>query len=285
MKQNKTTITNCFVPKNMNKLIILTSILFVFIGQLRAQNDCEGLDESNNFTLACLDNLNSCTAGVAPCDDATFDMIFGPGDWGFFACGNTIPSGCDVYQDYQALPVELISFGVRIRDKGIYLNWVTASEINNEGFYLEVSKDGMDWEQLVFVKGNGTTESENDYNFMHTTPMLGANYFRLKQMDFDGNHEYSKIKVALWRGGIEKLELVVVPNPTTEYIVPVLPFEYKDIETIDYEIYNEMGVLVKSFPATGKYDIKLSLYDLAPGHYSLVSRAKAYIHSARFVKI
>jgi len=269
----------------MNKLILTLNILFLFSCQMQAQFGCIALDA--NFELACLDNLPGCVAGTAPCDDATFDMLFYPSVWSFFDC-QAIPAGggnCNEYIVNGSLPVELISFGTDIQDEGIGLYWTTASEINNEGFYIEVSTDGNHWEELEFIKGNGTTELLNEYSFMHANPALGANYYRLKQIDYDGVHEYSNMKIALWRGGTEKLELVVVPNPTTDQIVPVLPFEYQESQNIDYEIYNDTGVLVKSFPNTGKTNVKLTVHDLTPGTYIIVSKADNFRHSARFVKI
>ena len=270
----------------MKNLIFTLIILFLFTTHTQAQLGCEAIT-SDFSILACLTNLDNCTAGEAPCNDATFDMLFGPNDWGFFFCTNIAPGGgaCNQVLDFSALPVELTTFGAKIQKDGIHLNWTTASEINNEGFFIEVSKDGRYWQQLDFIKGNGTTELENKYNYTHRTPSLGVNYFRLKQMDLDGNHAYSDIKVTLWRGGTEKLELVVIPNPVVDQLVPVLPFEYNESERIDYHIYDKMGRLVKSFPSTSKYNVKLSVHELTPSTYTIISNANGYRHSARFVKL
>ncbi len=95
-----------------------------------------------------------------------------------------------------ALPVELISFSGKVnRQKtGVVLNWSTASELNNKGFeILRIDKDLVEWESLGFVEGKGTTNLENRYEFTDEKANLGRNYYRLKQIDFDGVSEFSKM--------------------------------------------------------------------------------------------
>lgn len=96
------------------------------------------------------------------------------------------------YDDTSYVPVELISFEGRIAKNKTILNWLTASELNNRGFYVEKSFDIVNWFNLSFVEGNGTTTEVNYYSFTDDEIPLEIQYYRLKQIDYDGSFEYSK---------------------------------------------------------------------------------------------
>lgn len=92
------------------------------------------------------------------------------------------------------LPVELISFTGKIIGKKILLNWQTATEINNYGFEIERSWGNEIWKKIGFVNGNGNSNSPKDYSFMDNQPLEGVDIkYRLKQIDNDGQFEYSDI--------------------------------------------------------------------------------------------
>ncbi|MCP3932047.1 MAG: hypothetical protein GY705_23490, partial [Bacteroidetes bacterium] len=116
--------------------------------------------------------------------------------------------------DANALPVELLSFSAtRLGERKSLLKWITASEVNNRGYFIERSTDIRNWIELGFVEGKGTTTVLSDYNFTDHYPQKGLNYYRLKQVDFDDSFEYSDIKVVEISGSAKKLS--VFPNPTT----------------------------------------------------------------------
>jgi hypothetical protein len=92
------------------------------------------------------------------------------------------------------LPVELTSFAGKIIGKKILLNWQTATEINNYGFEIERSSGNETWGKIGFVNGNGNSNSPKDYSFMDDPPLEGVDIkYRLKQIDNDGQFEYSDI--------------------------------------------------------------------------------------------
>lgn len=109
------------------------------------------------------------------------------------------------------LPVELTRFAGYQAANQIYLNWETALEVNNQGFEIEYGNDGKTWEKIGFVNGEGTNTGFNQYEFIHKNPSTGENYYRLKQVDYDANYEYSEvINIAL----IGRKEFTLTPNPT-----------------------------------------------------------------------
>lgn len=97
----------------------------------------------------------------------------------------TCTGGCN-----GTLPVELISFEASNNNGNCKLNWSTATELNNDGFEIERSYNGVDFEVISFVEGNGTTNEVKNYQFLDKE-VAAAAYYRLRQIDFDGAFEYS----------------------------------------------------------------------------------------------
>ncbi len=113
------------------------------------------------------------------------------------------------------LPVELTWFRASITNSGTgLLQWHTESELNNDRFEIERSVNGVDFISIGSVEGAGTSNQAHDYQFEDKAPILSLVYYRLKQVDFDGEFEYSRI-VSLDYTSIEmgSERLSVFPNP------------------------------------------------------------------------
>ena len=92
------------------------------------------------------------------------------------------------------LPVELIYFGTSIHKEGVLLEWTTASEIENSHFEVEISYNGINWFSIGVVQGAGNSMEENRYSFIDNEIGSGVQYYRLKQVDYDGTEYFSNIK-------------------------------------------------------------------------------------------
>ncbi|MCE7065212.1 BspA family leucine-rich repeat surface protein [Dyadobacter sp. CY326] len=112
--------------------------------------------------------------------------------------------------DCSALPVVLISFTGKSKDNNIVLTWDTSSEISNAGFEIEKSTNARTFVKIGFVDGGGDSKVRRQYNFLDADPLPTA-YYRLKQLDFNGQFEYSRI-ISVKKSG-EKI--VIYPNPTS----------------------------------------------------------------------
>ncbi len=99
-------------------------------------------------------------------------------------------SFCDCLQP---LPVELVNFSVNNTNDFDIINWTTASEVNNNFFTLEFSKNGFDFIKLTDIHGAGNSSTTNHYNFINYDISEGHSYYRLKQTDFNGDYEIFKI--------------------------------------------------------------------------------------------
>ncbi len=110
------------------------------------------------------------------------------------------------------LPVELIEFTGEAKERVNHLNWSTASETNNAFFEIQRSEDGATFNQIGIVQGNGNSNIINHYSFIDAMPLTGRNYYRLKQIDEDGNYAYSKIIVITFSQFSNLIN--IYPNPT-----------------------------------------------------------------------
>lgn len=113
------------------------------------------------------------------------------------------------------LPIELFSFIVTGSNQKVIVKWSTASETNNHYFSIERSKNANFFEDIGTVMGAGNSNTTKDYFFYDEYPFTGVSYYRLHQIDYDGQNSYSDIRTVY----IESNEIIsIYPNPANEYI-------------------------------------------------------------------
>ncbi|HEY5406474.1 MAG TPA: T9SS type A sorting domain-containing protein [Ginsengibacter sp.] len=91
------------------------------------------------------------------------------------------------------LAVKITGFTARKNDEEVVLNWQTATEINNKGFEIQRSSDGVHWNTIGFVNGNINSSIQQNYQFNDVTPLASQSFYRLAQLDIDNNITYSPI--------------------------------------------------------------------------------------------
>ncbi len=162
------------------------------------------------------------------------------------------------------LPVEMTSFTNQVEGHQVKLNWATASEKDNKGFFVETSLDGRTWTALGFVPGQGTSLEPVSYQFMDEKPD-GVYYYRLKQEDFDGTTTHSEITTANIGNGRET-QLNIWPNPSPAGIATLVVGTAEEEEGELQLISASNGRLVKKLACqTGAQEINLQ--GLAQGTY------------------
>ncbi|UII23958.1 T9SS type A sorting domain-containing protein [Fulvivirga ligni] len=115
------------------------------------------------------------------------------------------------------LPVTLRSFTGENKGLENHLYWTTVSEINNSHFELERSSDGETFQFVAEIDGSGTTNDVVNYSYVDHNPVFGVNYYRLKQIDFDGTTTTIKTIVRLTVDqDVRGINLVTYPNPTSQ---------------------------------------------------------------------
>lgn len=113
-------------------------------------------------------------------------------------------------------PIEMASFTVEKRGQHARLAWETASELQNRGFYVEHSMSPFtqgEGETLGFVEGAGNSTTSRNYSFMHLNLGPGQHFYRLRQVDLDGNFSYSEVRSLNVGGGAA---VSVFPNPFSD---------------------------------------------------------------------
>lgn len=103
------------------------------------------------------------------------------------------PSGETCEYTASALPISLTYFKAIMESSSIVIKWETAQEINNEGFELQKSTDGLNFETLTWVDAAGSPYRSQYYEVEDTDYSKGNNYYRFKQIDQNGAFEYSNI--------------------------------------------------------------------------------------------
>jgi hypothetical protein len=133
------------------------------------------------------------------------------------------------------LPISLLFFKVEEYMGKVRLSWVSATEINNDYYIVERSIDGKLFEEILRVEGAGNSSEELYYQGYDIVPVSGYNYYRLKQVDFDGKIEKFNVKVVYIQEKIEKVR--IYPNPTRghELNIELLQPKYREylLEIID----------------------------------------------------
>jgi hypothetical protein len=112
-----------------------------------------------------------------------------------------------------SLPIELNYFNVSLENSNALIEWETLSETNNEKFLLEKSIDGENWVKFSSTYGAGTSTEPIAYRFIDESPYMGTSYYRLKQVDYNGDYSYSQIQSLRF---YKKLQ--IFPNPFDQTI-------------------------------------------------------------------
>jgi len=133
-----------------------------------------------------------------------------------------------------ALPVKLVDFAVSSEKGSALLQWRTAEEVNSDRFEIEHSMNAKDWKVLDQVSSAGDTKELVKYQYIHTNPSVGINYYRLKMVDRDGTFAYSAIKSIL---NNEENNLTIFPNPVagrlfieSNYLNKITSVQINDIQ-------------------------------------------------------
>jgi len=184
------------------------------------------------------------------------------------------------------LPVELSYFAGEVFNDNIKLKWRTESEVGNYGFEVQKSEarsQEIEWNTIGFVQGHGNSNSPKDYFFIDADAAFGMHAYRLKQIDTDGDFEYSNV-IEINFGTPSKFELSQnYPNPFNP--VTTIKFSIPQPGNVNLKIYNllgeEVATLLNSFLDAGFHAVDFDasgfnsgfyIYKLTAGNSALVRK-------------
>lgn len=124
--------------------------------------------------------------------------------------------GAECRPESQVLPVQLSAFSAKKQSDGAYISWTTSSEVNNNYFEVQTSIDGVNWITIAIVQGAGNSSVENNYSFYdneHTNPIQ---YYRLKNVDYDGTSHTSNIKTISFNTTSHSNPIIAFINESNE---------------------------------------------------------------------
>ena len=189
------------------------------------------------------------------------------------------------------LPVELTAFTANVKQNVVNLEWNTATEVNNYGFEVErassqTSPGQETWSKVGFVNGSGNSNSPKQYSYTDNSGLSSGSYsYRLKQIDNDGQFEYSKVVDVSFNAPTEFSLKQNYPNPfnpttTISYSLP----EKAQVRLIVYDaIGNEVASLVNQEQAEGEHNISFDASNLSSGIYFYKLTAGSFAKTMKMI--
>ena len=194
---------------------------------------------------------------------------------------NTIDNnatGCNTEAEVLAacsiVPVTLANFYGQASLYTIQLFWQTESEINNKGFEIQRSPDGINWNNIGFLHKDKSTDQQS-YQYIDQNPNTGNNYYRLLQVDYDGNFSFSDMILVEFYS--RELIIDVYPNPASDNLF--IKYSSKLSNEIELFVFDTHGKLVEN------WDHRITEIDLSKyinGVYMLVLQQGKYNQALKF---
>ncbi len=191
--------------------------------------------------------------------------------------------------DATVLPVELVEFVGRKTNEGVLLSWKTASERNNSGFEVQrrnETRGASEWQVLGFVRGNGTTTEAQSYSFIDRAAS-GVVQYRLKQIDFDGQFEYSNV-IEVDAGMPKHFALEQnYPNPFNP--TTLISYQLPVASTVSLKVYDVLGrevaTLVNEQQEVGAYSVTFNANALSSGIYFYRLQAGNFVATKKMMLV
>lgn len=196
--------------------------------------------------------------------------------------------GTSFGQSNPLLPVELISLTASARTSDIEINWITATEINNDYFEVQRSDNPIGgFETIGIVDGSGTTNENKFYSFIDDEVEFNKQYFyRLNQVDFDGTSEFSNVVNSVLVRGDEMFIGELLPNPASEQTT--IEIVSPESEQFKLSIVNMLGQEIDFIDykvMQGSQNVTINVNNLVPGNYILTIYSENAVIATRKLQV
>ncbi len=170
-----------------------------------------------------------------------------------------------------SLPIDLVSFDVKKENDCVRIDWLTASEINNDYFTIERSINTIDFYSIANIQGAGNSTNLINYRIIDNECIKGKSYYRLKQTDYDGLFSYSNIRSVSFGVDEGNVEInAVSPNPIVDQWK--INFVSPSVGVANLQIFNMQGQLVytKEIETNKGFNTSIQNKKLETGIYYLI---------------
>ncbi|MEM7369897.1 MAG: T9SS type A sorting domain-containing protein [Bacteroidota bacterium] len=168
------------------------------------------------------------------------------------------------------LPVEWLDFtAYQTGESSVTLDWSTLTESNNASFDIEKSLDGILFERIGSIQGQGTTSNISTYSHIDEKVYEPTNFYRIKQIDFNGDFSYSNIQEVRMGAGFS-YHVELYPNPAIEEIS--ISATADGIKTFEMELVDMTGRILQSqnqLELGGSQVAKVNISTYTPGIYMI----------------
>jgi hypothetical protein len=201
--------------------------------------------------------------------------------------GYTGFSDADIGTGTIVLPVEGLNFSAILEnERDALLAWTTLRETNNYGFEVQhAHQTPANFEVIGMVEGHGNTLSPSHYLFHHKGLVNGAHFYRLRQIDFDGNTSFSNVVQVVVNMDENGYGATLFPNPAHDDIT--LKMNLAEDETAEILIYDNVGRIVfresHRFHSGDDFE-SFDLKGWPPGIYHLICKTNTEAHALKFIK-
>ncbi|MEZ4825538.1 MAG: kelch repeat-containing protein [Bacteroidia bacterium] len=170
-------------------------------------------------------------------------------------------------------PVELLNFSAVAQENSVALSWITASELNNDFFTIERSANGLAYELVAKVPGQGNGTTTRTYSLSDFLPYAGWSYYRLSQTDFDGKVEVFPVVQVFFDRDAQTFR--IYPNPLIADRTLYIDWLAKGESVVSLTLINTVGqaILRKEWLMNNQTE-SLELEDVPPGAYFLMLRGQ-----------
>lgn len=177
------------------------------------------------------------------------------------------------------LPVTWLYINGQWENNTAVIKWATASENNTSKFEIEHSNNRNNYSIIGTVAAAGNSNGTQHYSFLHSSPAIGKNHYRIKQIDLDGRFSYSAI-IVLQKSTLQT-NIIIAPNPVQERVT--IFFSRGTNKAI--QLINSNGILLLSEKITGTSNShSLNIRHLGPGTYFLKIQTENGVETHTIIK-
>lgn len=179
------------------------------------------------------------------------------------------------------LPINFIEFKAILKDESVKLEWIISDQINNDYFVVERSNNGKDFIPFDTIKGSGNYTGKVNFSCIDFNPFKGTSYYRLKQVDLDGQFSFSKMQSVT---APDNSYIKVYPQPAEDKVI--LSFSRQEIHKIEIQLVDKVGrvILTKEETDIQNNEVSLDLSCLLSDIYILVIKQDGNIFTQKIYK-